>query len=78
MSLTHSQNLLFNTIRPSIYRKHRLNDLASFLWPHLIILSKNHFHKNTGRGQQEGGHNWYPFNDLTKKVLPQTLQKYHD
>ena len=41
MSLTYSQNfLLLNTIRSSIYRKHRLNDLASFLWSLLIMLPK--------------------------------------
>ena len=62
MSLTYSQNfLLLNTIRSSIYRKHRLNDPASFPWPLLIMLSKNRFHKNKERGQQEGGHSWYPF-----------------
>ena len=72
MSLTYSQNfLLLNTIRSSIYRKHRLSGLASSLWPHLIMLSKNHFCENEDRGKQgEGGTvvTDRNSNDLTKKV----------
>ena len=33
---------------------------------------ENHFRKNKERGQQGGGHSWYPWNsnDLTEKVSP--------
>ena len=71
MFLTYSQNfLLLNTITSSVYQKHRLTDLASFVWPFLIMLSKNH--ENKERSHEGGGTistSWNS-NDLTTKGAP--------
>ena len=56
MSLTYSQTLLLNTIRSSIYQKHRLNDLASFLWLLFIMLSRKTLsYKERGKQGRGGG-----------------------
>ena len=50
-----------------------MNDLASFLWPLLIILSRNRFRRSKERGRLARGDgstissHWNP-NDLTKKT----------